>query len=285
MIGMSFAKVLGAFALAGLGGLGLLVFDYVTQRYTAEKRFGGQQYVETLIYRFGDSGGVVGLLLRSSLITAAARPPAPTGWMAEDWSADHDILLFSAAQSQALDHELTRATLGLPDIRQMGRIDIAARDAYRGDTSITYRNGRGVIALRIHDPARSIAHPVWAAHERAIEAHFARIDTLITYDTVQGITWFEAHGPVELADNGPRPDRLRSFEGRMGDMTLYLTTRTPEPQIARFLETVDLGALRALAQDRPTAWDPSGRPLPEIARASQVPAAAPTTIRVNRGPD
>ncbi len=281
---MSFAKVLGAFALAGLGGFGLLAADYVGQWSKADSGFGGPHYVETLIDRFGERGGPVGLLLRKSATVAAARPPAPAGWIAEARRADHDSLLFSPAQLLALNHELSRARMGLPDLRQLSRIDLAAHHAYVSDTSIAYRNDKGVIALSIQDPARRIAHPVWQAYETSVKAHFDRIDTLIEHDTVQGLTWYEVHGPVELADNGQHPDRLRSFQARLGEIDLYLTTRAPDHHIERFLNTVDLDALRALAQDRPTSG-PTKLPLPELARATQSPDASPPVFRANRGLD
>lgn len=282
---MSIARVFGGMALAGLAGLGLFTADYVTQWSRADGSFGGPQYVLTLADRLGDKGGIVGMVFRKSSVVAAARPPAPAGWTAEVWQEVHDTYLFSPAQSARNDRELTRATLGLPPIDDMSRRDLAAFDTYLDDTSIAYRNDQGVIALSIDDPARRIAHPVWQAYLAAIDSHFDRIDTLIEYDSFQGVTWSEVHGPVELADNGSHPNRLRSFEAELGGIRLYLTTRAPDHHIARFMEAVDLGPLRRLAAEDGTPSAKAPLPAPDLARAAPLrPAPAQTALAsVNRG--
>ncbi|MBV6634615.1 MAG: hypothetical protein KI788_01765 [Mameliella sp.] len=279
---MSRARGFGILALAGLAGLGPLGTDFAVQWSRAGADFGKAHYITTLIERFGDRDGVMGRVLRRSSLVSDAMPPAPPGWTEEPDTVGQAAFLFSPAQAAARDRELGRATLGLPPADGLPRREVAALERYRADTTRAYRSEGGLIVLSVEDPDRSIPHPVWRAHLRAIDSHFDRIDTLIEHSSAQDLTWFEVLGPVQIADDGQRPHRLRGFVARIGAIDLRLTTRAPDPAILGFLDTVDLGALRALAAK-------SGRPArPESEKPRDMPHVPPATeaaqVRLNGPP-
>ncbi|MBW4981862.1 hypothetical protein KZZ07_04825 [Mameliella sp. CS4] len=273
-------RTFGILVFAGLAGLGPVGADYAVQWSRAGSDFGRAQYMTTLIERFGDRGGIMGQVLRRSSLVDAALPPAPPGWTVAPRATGQDAHLFSPAQATARNRELGRATFGLPSVNEMTRREVSAFDRYREDTTRAYRTDNGLILLSVEDPDHSIPYPVWQAHIRAIDSHFARIDTLIEHSSAQDLTWFEVLGPVQIADDGRRPHRLRGFAARIGAIELRLTTRAPDAMISRFLDTVDLGDLRALAAR-------AGRPVgPDSEKIRDSPPVPPATeaaqVRLNR---
>ncbi|WP_323770469.1 hypothetical protein [Antarctobacter sp.] len=281
---MSFAKTIGVFALAGLAGLGIFSIDYATQWSRSDADFGGPQYVQTLMTRFGAQGGIVGLVLRKSSVVAAALPPAPAGWNAESWSADHEGFLYSREQSLAYDREILRATRHLPRPVGLTQTDEALWEAFLADTSMVYINDQGVIGLDVDDPARRIVHPYWTPFIKAMERHFNLVDQRSEHATYQGVRWVEVRGPIEMADNGLRPHRLRVFKARLGEIDVMVTARAPVHHIERFFQTVDLSGIRSLAE-APEGEMPRSLPAKMALAPTETVPVTPTQIRVNRGLD
>ncbi|MBV2360282.1 hypothetical protein KUH32_10885 [Thalassococcus sp. CAU 1522] len=228
-------------AAAGIGGA-----DYFNQKRLAQGDFDSRRYVASLIERLDGSGGVIGMAFRKSSMVTSALPTAPEGWTAVHWMDVPYGYAYSAAQEKALDFHLTKA-VGNPEI--FDRItdeDVAFFEAYMADTTRIYQNDDSYFELSIDVEGVEIGSAVWREYDALVQAYFDKATRRSAYAEFQGLAWTELHGPIEAADNGGLPHRLRAFEAEMGKVTLYMETRAPDVLIDRFLASIDLTNLHAL---------------------------------------
>lgn len=236
------------FALVGGAGIGA---DYVLQGQHANGPYDTATYIDGLFDRFGNEGGILGLIFRDSAAVDLAMPDPPTGW--EAWYIDdnHMTALYSDEQMVAFNREFAKVEAQVPELEDVSEIDQQLWAAYFDDTSTAYTRGDNVILLYVEDANNTVNQPVLRKLIALAEVHFDAIETSQAWRSFNGQTWDEVEGPVTRAENGLRPHELRMFETEMGSITMYLEARASEEALAQFLEGFDLTGLRQLSHAGP----------------------------------
>lgn len=232
------------FALVGGAGIGA---DYVLQGQNANGAYDTATYIDGLFDRFGNEGGILGLIFRDSAAVDLAMPDPPTGW--EAWYIDdnHMTALYSDEQMVAFNREFAKVEAQVPELEDVSEIDQQLWAAYFDDTSTAYTRGDNVILLYVEDANNTVNQPVLRKLIALAEVHFDAIETSHAWRSFNGQAWDEVEGPVTRAENGLRPHELRMFETEMGSITMYLEARASEEALAQFLEGFDLTGLRQLS--------------------------------------
>ena len=237
--------------LAIVGGTGIGV-DYTLQKQKAEEAFDAATYIDELFDRFGNEGGLLGMIFRDSAAIDLAMPATPTGW--EAWYIDdsHWSAVFSYEQWRARQKEFAKVEAQVPELRQLSEIDRELWWAYFDDTSTAYTSGDNVILLFVSDEKNEVNQPVLRKLFELSKAHFEAIETRNGWRSFNGQSWLEVNGPVTQAENSTRPHKLRMFETQMGSVSVFLETRASEQALVQFLEDLDLSGLQRLGnKDEP----------------------------------
>ncbi|MDA7428218.1 hypothetical protein PGB28_07090 [Primorskyibacter aestuariivivens] len=243
-----FGKIAFLFLLAGLALTGFAV-DYTLQMMASGKKdFGTAHYVRSLQDRLQDKGGWLSIAFRKSSRIAGLMPAAPDGWQGELGNDGADWFLYSDAQNAVLDrifYQIVDTDL----LETLSNAEIVLMEGYIADTTATYMMGENMVVLTVYEPTKPVNNPTLRGMFDDWERAWDDLDTEHPFAQFQDIAWQEVKGPVDAADNGARPHKLRFFEARIDHVELELSTRASPEALTQFLAEIDWRGLRHLAAD------------------------------------
>ena len=243
-----FGKVAFLFLLAGLALTGFAV-DYTMQMMASgQKDFGTAHYVRSLQDRLQDKGGWLSIAFRKSSRVAGLMPAAPDGWTGARGNDDAEWFLYSDAQNAVLDR-IFYQNVDTDVLENLSKAEFVLMDGYMTDTTATYTKGENMVVLTVYDPTKPVNNPKLRGMFDDWERVWDELDTEHPFAQFQDIAWQEVKGPVDAADNGARPHRLRFFEAGIDHVELELSTRASPEALTQFLSEIDWGGLRHLAAD------------------------------------